>query len=61
MSFNDPIRRLGRRDRATPPEEDGTLRELAEKLQAGFELLTEEGLDELRRRLPIMKRRVNWR
>jgi hypothetical protein len=31
------------------------------KLQAGFELLSNEGLDKLRRKLPIMKTHVNWR
>jgi hypothetical protein len=31
------------------------------KLQAGFDLLSTEGLDKLRRRLPIMKTKVNWR
>jgi hypothetical protein len=30
-------------------------------LQNAFELLTNEGLDRLRRRLPIMKTHVNWR
>jgi capping protein alpha len=30
-------------------------------LQEGFELLTSEGLDKLRRKLPIMKTYVNWR
>jgi capping protein alpha len=31
------------------------------KLQAGFDLLSTEGLDKLRRRLPISKTKVNWR
>jgi capping protein alpha len=31
------------------------------KLQAGFDLLSNEGLDKLRRRLPISKTKVNWR
>jgi len=34
--------------------------EWTQKIQEGFELLSDEGLNKLRRRLPITKTHINW-